>query len=121
MSVGSHRPFSTTYDEEDLQVNTRAVLAARTAGHGRAGLTVFAGMMGMEPPLSHTHYPLHNMKVWLAIRDTAEANMLEAVHTHFPPLCMIMNLMHRCFNHMLFRKMETLAINPTYPWDIPSN
>ena len=57
---------------------TQAVLAARTAGHGQAELAVFAGMMGIEPSLYYTHYPLHNTNIWLATMDAAEANMLEA-------------------------------------------
>ena len=48
------------YSEEDLQVNTRSVLAARTIGKGRNGLATFAGMMGMPPPLTRSHISKHN-------------------------------------------------------------
>ena len=49
-------PSRTPYDNEDLRVNTRAVLASRTAVCGRAGLATFAGMIGMVPPLTSKHY-----------------------------------------------------------------
>ncbi len=66
------------YKEEDLQVNTRAVLAARTAGKGRTGLSHFAGMMGMLPPLSQSHYSVHSTKVLMATREACNVNMCEA-------------------------------------------
>ena len=66
------------YREEDLQVNTRAVVAARSAGKGRTGLCHFAGMMGMLPPLHQSHYATHSSKVLVATREACYVNMCEA-------------------------------------------
>jgi hypothetical protein len=66
------------YKDEDLQVNTRAVLAARTAGKGRTGLSHFAGVMGMLPPLHSSHYAVHSSKVLVATREACDVNMREA-------------------------------------------
>ena len=65
---------------ESLQreMNTRAVVAARTAGKGRTGLCHFAGMMGMLPPLHQSHYTTHSSKVLVATREACYVNMCEA-------------------------------------------
>ena len=47
------------YSNDDLQVNTRAILAARI-GRGRNGLATFAGTMGMPPPLTRPHTTIRN-------------------------------------------------------------
>lgn len=73
---GKSSSIQDPYDNNDLQVNTRAVLAS--SGHGLAGLAEFAGMMGMVPPLTSKHYPEHNMKVLVATRDAADEEMKAA-------------------------------------------
>lgn len=78
---GKTSAITDPYQEEDQKVNTRAILAARTAGQGRAGLATFTGMMGMLPPLHPSNYSSHNLKLFLASRDAAEANM-EAAAAH---------------------------------------
>ena len=66
------------YCDEDRQVNTRAVLAARMAGYGRSGLADFAGVMGMVPPVTSHPFTHCNAKLLFATRDAAEADMRKA-------------------------------------------
>ena len=48
------------YNDDNLDVNRRSVLAMRTIGKGRAGLATFSGMMVMKP--SHYQAMLHHPK-----------------------------------------------------------
>jgi hypothetical protein len=65
---GKQSLLTDPYNEEDLKVNTRSVLAARVIGRGRGGLAAFTGFMGMLPPITSNHFTLHNEK----IRDATE-------------------------------------------------
>ena len=66
------------YRSEDLELNTRSVLAARMAGLGRAGLANFSGMMGMLPPLAPSHYMTCNRALLTAVQESCEENMSQA-------------------------------------------
>lgn len=66
------------YSPEDLKVNTRSVVAARTISKGRNGLATFVGIMGMPPPLARAHVVLHNELIHDATTQESQASMLAA-------------------------------------------
>ena len=66
------------YSSDDLEVNTRSLVAARMMGKGRNGLATFAGIMGMPSPLTRPHILLHNEVIQRASSSESQANMLAA-------------------------------------------
>ena len=66
------------YSSDDLEVNTRSLVAARMMGKGRNGLATFAGIMGMPSPLTRPHISLHNEVIQRASSSESQANMLAA-------------------------------------------
>ena len=66
------------YCAEDQTVNTKAVLAMRTIGKGRASLETFTAMMGMLPPVSKSSYSSHNEKIAAATSLEREAQFSAA-------------------------------------------
>ena len=77
-TCGKKSSLTDPYNDEDLEVNRRSVLAARTIGKGRSGLATFTGMMGMVPPTTQTHYASHNMALKAATEAERQANMSAA-------------------------------------------
>ena len=66
------------YCEEDLEENSRSVLAMRAIGQGRAGLATFTGLMGMHPPVSASNFSTHNKRLKEATDKVCAANQSAA-------------------------------------------
>ena len=75
---GTYALVTDPYDDDDLEMNGRSVLAMRSIGRGRAGLATFCGMMGMPPPISDSNYSTHNKKLKLACDKERSANQSAA-------------------------------------------
>lgn len=75
---GTESLITDPYCEEDLEVNSRSVLAMRLTGQGRAGLATFAGVMGMPPPVSASNFSVHNKKLRDATEKIKDANQSAA-------------------------------------------
>ena len=54
------------------------MLSRRVAGHRRAGLADFAGMMGLVPPVTSRPFSSSNAKPRPAISDAVEEDMKRA-------------------------------------------
>lgn len=75
---GTYALVADPYDEDDLEMNSRSVLASRSIGKGRAGLATFCGMMGMPPPISGSNYSIHNKKLKVACDAEREVSQSAA-------------------------------------------
>ena len=72
---GKKSSVTDPYRPEDVVVNSRAHLAMRIIGKGRAGLATFSGMMGIAPPITSKYYGTYNQRLRDAIDPVREANM----------------------------------------------
>ena len=63
------------YRAEDVVVNSRAHLAMRTIGKGRAGLATSSGMMSTALPITSKHYGTYNQRLRDATDPVREANV----------------------------------------------
>lgn len=66
------------HSEDDLQVNSRSVLAGRVMGKGRAGVATYHGMMGMLPPVTQQHYSYYNESIQYASEAERETSCAAA-------------------------------------------
>ena len=72
---GKKSSVTDPYRAEDVVVNSRAHLAMRTIGKGRAGLATFSGIIGVAPPITSKHYGTYNQRLGDATDPMREANM----------------------------------------------
>ena len=75
---GKKSKITDPYCEDDLEVNSRSVLASRVMGKGRSGLATFACVMGMLPPLTQTHHSYHYDDIKRATEAEKQSNMSAA-------------------------------------------
>ena len=66
------------YNDDDLDVNRRLVLAMRTIGKDRAGLATFSEIMGMKPPITKPCYNTRNQELLVASKVECQENFNRA-------------------------------------------
>ena len=63
-----------------MEINYRAVYAARTVGQGYSGLEKLCGMLNLPRPMTHKNFDVISRILGESAKETAKASMISAVN-----------------------------------------